>query len=67
MLRLCAAYASCFKTFICNPVVTKEMWDGVQDVHPKTLSLCVVVTFSSKKPNISTHYDDMLASATRRR
>jgi hypothetical protein len=29
--------------FIRNPVATKEMWEEVQDVHPKTLSLFVVV------------------------
>jgi hypothetical protein len=46
--------------FIRNPVVTKEMWDGVQPVLPKALSLCVVVTFSSKKPNIPILYRDML-------
>ncbi len=60
MLWLCAAHACSSNAFISNPVATKEMWDGVQDVHPKTLSLCVVVAFSSKKPNSPTHYRDML-------
>ncbi len=46
--------------FIRNPVATKEMWDGVQAGHPKTLSLCFVVTFSSKKPNIPILYRDIL-------
>jgi hypothetical protein len=35
--------ASNLNAFIRNPVATKEMWDGVQDVKPKTLRLCVIV------------------------
>ncbi len=36
--------------FIRNPVATKDMWDGVQYVYPKTLSQCVVLEHYSKKP-----------------
>jgi hypothetical protein len=36
---------------IRDPVATKEMCNVVQDVLPTTHSLCVVVTWSSKKPN----------------
>jgi hypothetical protein len=37
-----------------------EMWVGVQDMHPKTLNLCIVVDHSPKKPSIVTLFCDML-------
>jgi hypothetical protein len=46
--------------FIHYPVATEEMCDGVQDVHPKTISLCIVVEHSSKKQSIPTVFRDML-------
>ena len=45
--------------FIRNPVPTKEMWDGVKDVHSTTLNLCIVLGHSSKKP-IPTMFRNML-------
>jgi hypothetical protein len=32
----------------------------VSDVHPKTLSLCIVVDHDAKKPSIPTLFRDML-------
>ncbi len=36
------------------------MWDGVQDMQPKTFNLCIVVDLSPKKPSILTLFCDML-------
>ncbi len=44
---------------IGNPVTTRKMWGGAQDVHPKTLSRYVVVEHFSKKPTIPTIFRDM--------
>jgi hypothetical protein len=60
MHRLGNSNAGNSNAFIRNPVATKKMWDGVQAAHLKTLSLCVVMSFSSKKPNIPILYRDMM-------
>ena len=48
--------------FIRAPKPTKEMYDAVQDMHPKTLSACVIVLASSStsKRNVDIIYRDMM-------
>ena len=48
--------------FIRAPKPTKEMYDAVQDMHPKTLSMCFIVMASSStsKRNIDVIYRDMM-------
>ena len=46
--------------FICEPISTKEMWDGVQSAHSKTLSCCFVVMTSSKRSNVPIEFRDMM-------
>jgi hypothetical protein len=38
--------------FIHAPIPTKDMWDGVQSAHIKTLSCCFVIESSSKRGNV---------------
>ncbi len=45
---------------IREPVPTKEMWDGVQDVHSEKLSLCIVLDHTSRKQHIPVLFRDML-------
>jgi hypothetical protein len=46
--------------FIHEPILTKEMWDGVQSAHSKTLSCFFVVTTSSKRSNVPIEFRDMM-------
>jgi hypothetical protein len=46
--------------FIRDSVPTKEMWDGVQEVHSKTLSLFIVLDHTSRKPYIPVLFRNML-------
>ncbi len=46
--------------FICTPIPTKEMWDGVQSAHIKTLSCCFVIESASKRANVPILFRDMI-------
>jgi hypothetical protein len=46
--------------FISTPIPTKEMWDGVQSAHIKTLSCCFVIESSSKQANVPILFRDMM-------
>jgi hypothetical protein len=41
-----------WNSFIRTPIPTKEMWDGVQSTHIKTLSCSFVIASSSKRANV---------------
>jgi hypothetical protein len=45
--------------FIRNPTATKHMYDVVQDVHPKTLSACFVMTTCNSKAHPDVLFRDM--------
>jgi hypothetical protein len=53
--KVCFCYA-----FIREPISTKEMWDGVQSAHSKTLSCCFVVMTSSKQSSVQIDFLDMM-------
>jgi hypothetical protein len=40
-------------------IATKDMWDGVQSAHSKTLSCCFVLTTSSKRADVAIELRDM--------
>jgi hypothetical protein len=46
--------------FIHEPIWTKNMWDGVQSAHSKTLSCSFVLTTSSKRANVPIEFRDMM-------
>ena len=48
--------------FIRAPKPTKEMYDAVQDMHPKTLSMCFIVyaSPSTSKRNVDVIFRDMV-------
>jgi hypothetical protein len=46
--------------FIRTPIPTKEMWDGVQSAHIKTLSCCFVIESPSKRANVPILFRDMM-------
>ena len=46
--------------FIREPQETKEMYDAVQAMHPKTLSACFIVATSTSKRNPELIYNDMM-------
>ena len=46
--------------FIREPQPTKEMYDAVQDMHPKTLSACFIIVTSTSKRNPEIIYSDMM-------
>ena len=46
--------------FIRVPQETKEMYDAVQAIHPKTLSACFIVATSTSKRNPELIYNDMM-------
>jgi hypothetical protein len=46
--------------FIRTPIPTKEMWDGVQSAHIKTLSCCFVIEYSSKRANLPIIFRDII-------
>ena len=46
--------------FIREPQPTKEMYDAVQDMHPKTLSACFIIATSTSKRNPEIIYRDMM-------
>ncbi len=46
--------------FIRTPIPTKEIWDGVQSAHIKTLSCCFVIESSSKRANVPILFRDMM-------
>ncbi len=46
--------------FTRKPISTKEMWDGVQSTHSKTLSCCFVVMTSPKRSNVQIDFRDMM-------
>jgi hypothetical protein len=60
MQRLCEV-GSC-NAFIREPIATKDMWDGVQSAHSKTLScsFVTVLTNSSKRANVAIELRDMM-------
>ena len=45
--------------FMCEPQPTKEMYDAVQDMHPKTLSACFIIATSASKRKPEIIYSDM--------
>jgi hypothetical protein len=45
---------------IRTPIPTKEMWDGVQSAHIKTLSCCFVTESSSKRANLPILFREMM-------
>ncbi len=48
MQRLCEVCSRNSFKFIREPIATKDMWDGVQSAHSKTLSCSFVLTTASK-------------------
>jgi hypothetical protein len=46
--------------FIRTPIPTKEMWDGVQSPHIKTLSCCFVIEYSSKRAHVQIIFRDIM-------
>jgi hypothetical protein len=46
--------------FIREPIATKDMWDGVQSAHSKTLSCSFMLTTSSKRANVPIELRDMM-------
>lgn len=46
--------------FIREPKATKEMYDAVQDMHPKTLSTCWILATSTTKTNPELKFRDMV-------
>ena len=46
--------------FIREPQPTKEMYDAVQNMHPKTLSACFIIAASTSKRNVDIIYRDMM-------
>jgi hypothetical protein len=46
--------------FIRTPIPTKEMWDGVQSAHIKTLSCSFVIASSSKRANVPIIFWDVM-------
>jgi hypothetical protein len=46
--------------FIRTPIPTKEMWDGVQSAHIKTLSCRFVIACSSKRANVPIIFRDII-------
>ena len=47
-------------SFIREPIATKDMWDGVQSAHSKTLSCSFVLTTSSKRAKVAIELRDMM-------
>jgi hypothetical protein len=47
-------------SFIREPIVTKDMWDGVQSAHSKTLSCSFVLATASKRANVAIVLRDMM-------
>jgi hypothetical protein len=58
MQRLCRVCSG--NALIRKPIATKDMWDGVQSAHSKTLSCSFVLTTSSKHPNVAIELRDMM-------
>ena len=60
MERLCKACNA--NAFIREPQPTKEMYDAVQNMHPKTLSACFIImaSTSTSKRNVDIIYRDMM-------
>ena len=48
--------------FIRNPTATKQMYDAVQEVYPKTLSACLVMATSTSKAHPNVLFRDMMRS-----
>jgi hypothetical protein len=46
--------------FISTPIQTKEMWDGIQCAHIKTLSCCFMIEYSSKRANVPIIFSDIM-------
>jgi hypothetical protein len=46
--------------FIREPIAPKDMWDGVQSAHSKTLSCSFVLTTSSQRANVPIELRDMM-------
>ena len=46
--------------FIREPQPTKEMYDAVQNMHPKTLSACFIIAASTSKRNVDIVHRDMM-------
>ena len=46
--------------FINDPQPTKEMYDAVQDMHPKTLSVCFVLETSTRLRNTLIVYRNLM-------
>jgi hypothetical protein len=47
-------------SFIREPIATKDMLDGVQSAHSKTLSCSFVLTTASKRANLAIELRDMM-------
>jgi hypothetical protein len=58
MQRLCEVCSG--NPFIQEPIATKDMWDGVQSAHSKTLSCSFVLTTASKRANVAIESRDMM-------
>ncbi len=58
MQRLCQVCSG--NAFIREPIATKDMWDGVQSAHSKTLSCSFVLTTSSKRANVAIELRNMM-------
>ncbi len=59
MQRLLDMGGNC-NAFIRTPILTKEMWDGVQSAHIKTLSCCLVIEYSSKRAYVPIIFHDIM-------
>ncbi len=53
-------FAVFVSAFICEPISAKEMGDGVQSTHSKTLSCSFVLKTSSKRSNVPIKFRDMM-------
>ena len=51
-------------TFITHPKPTKEMYDAVQAMHPKTLSGCFIIMTFTKGCNADLYHDMVEAVMT---
>ena len=58
MQRLLEVFSG--NSFIREPIATKDMWDGVQSAHTKTLSCSFVLTTSSNRANVAIELRDMM-------
>ncbi len=58
MQRLLEVFSG--NSFVREPIATKDMWDGVQSAHSKTLSCSFVLATASKRANLAIELRDMM-------